>query len=53
MKTEEFVKLVADMRRAQKAYQESRRYGDQERARELEWSVDKALQEINKERQSL
>ncbi|MDY6418902.1 MAG: hypothetical protein SPK76_08090 [Bacteroidales bacterium] len=53
MNTEEFVKLVADMRNAQKAYFKSRRYDDLERARSLERSVDKAIKDIEEGQQSL
>ncbi len=46
MRTEDFIKLVADMRKAQRAYFQKRKYEDLNRAQTLERSVDKALNEI-------
>lgn len=53
MRTDDFIKLVTEMRNAQKAYFKSRRYDDLERARSLEWSVDKAIKDIEEGQQSL
>ena len=53
MKTEQFVNLVKEMRRAQKTYFKTRHLDDLAASKKLEAAVDKAVLEVEDGQQSL